>query len=409
MITKQCAILIGGMGTRLGALTQETPKPLLPVAGEPFLEILVGEASRRGFNDILLLAGYKAAVVEEFAAALGSKIPADFRVRVSIEAAPLGTGGAVAHAADSLEDQFLLLNGDTWFDFNWLDLFSVANGGCAVAARFVPDADRHETLAISETGAVTRIVPRATNSGSGLVNGGVYVLRKAELNGFGESFSIEADLLPRLTARSQLRAREYDGYFLDIGVPETFKTAQSEIPAQRRRPAIFFDRDGVLNHDDNYVGSVEKLRWISGAKAAVRLANDCGYYVFVVTNQAGVARGYYGEDAVRSLHSSMADELRGVGAYVDDWRYCPYHPQGSVERYRRSHPWRKPEPGMILDLMQRWPVDPAGSMLIGDKESDCAAAEAAGIEPVLFKGGDLYEFVADLIAAKSTDGRGIPE
>lgn len=407
MTTTQCAILIGGMGTRLGALTQETPKPLLPVAGQPFLEILVGEAVRRGFTDILLLAAYKAAVVQDFASSLLSKLPEDCQVSVSIEPAPLGTGGAVAYAADSLHDQFLLLNGDTWFDFNWLDLIGVANRGCAVAARLVDNADRHETLVISDTGAVTRISPRATNSGPGLINGGVYVLRKSELIGFAESFSIEADLLPSLIARSQLHAREYDSYFIDIGIPATFQAAQSEIPARRRRPAIFFDRDGVLNYDDNYVGSVEQFRWIPGAKEAVRLANDSGYYVFVVTNQSGVARGYYNEDAVRSVHSWMAEELRGVGAYVDDWRYCPYHPHGTVEAYRSSHPWRKPEPGMILDLLEKWPVDVAGSMLIGDKESDCAAARAARIEPVLFEGGNLHQLVADLIGVKR-NGHGIP-
>ena len=409
MITNQCAILIGGMGTRLGALTRETPKPLLPVGGEPFLDVLVTEALRRGFTDILLLAGYKAAVVQDYAAQVQSRLPSGCQLRVSVEPEPLGTGGAVALAMDWLQEEFLLLNGDTWFDFNWLSLFDLAEGGSAVAARRVPNADRHETLRISGEGTVTGIVPRAAGSGSAVVNGGVYVLRKSDLQGFPEASSIEADLLPRLIERSQLKAREYQSYFLDIGIPETFEAAQTEIPAQRRRPAVFLDRDGVLNHDDNYVGSVDRFRWIDGAKEAVRLANDSGYYVFVVTNQAGVARGLYGEDAVRALHSWIAQELRASGAYVDDWRYCPYHPEGSVERYRSRHPWRKPEPGMIVDLLENWPVDASRSLLIGDKESDCAAARSAGIRPVLFEGANLYDLMAELLAAGRANEVGTSE
>jgi D-glycero-D-manno-heptose 1,7-bisphosphate phosphatase len=212
-----------------------------------------------------------------------------------------------------------------------------------------------------------------------------------------DRFSIESDLLPRLVDRGELRARRYDGFFLDIGVPETFASAQVDVPAQRRRPAIFFDRDGVLNHDDNYVGSADRFRWIDGAKDAVRMANDHGYYVFVVTNQAGVARGFYGEEDVRSLHRWIAADLRESGAWVDDWRFCPFHLDAAIEAYRGSHPWRKPEPGMLLDLMDHWPVDRERSLLIGDQESDLAAAKSAGVRAEQFTGGNLREFLAEQI------------
>lgn len=396
MIPSQCAILLGGAGTRLGGLTRETPKPLLHVGGAPFVDVLVGEALRRGFTDILMLAGHKAHVVNEYIQALATRLPADCKVSISTEPEPLGTGGALLHAWDRLAECFLLLNGDTWFDFNWLNLAALAGDHCAIAAREVPTADRYESLEISSD-IVTAIVARGSASGPALINGGVYCLRRDALKGHPEKFSIEADLLPRLVRQGHLRARSYQGFFLDIGIPETFALAQIAIPGQQQRPAIFFDRDGVLNHDTNYVGSADRFEWVDGAIETVRLANELGYYVFVVTNQAGVARGYFTEHEVRALHRWMEAQLRQAGAWIDDFRYCPYHPDGTVEGYRHAHPWRKPAPGMLRDLIESWPVQLERSVMIGDQPTDLAAAAAAGIRGELFTGGNLRTFAEPIL------------
>jgi D-glycero-D-manno-heptose 1,7-bisphosphate phosphatase len=396
----QCVILVGGLATRLGPIAAECPKPLLEVDGQPFLATLLEECDRRGFSRILLLAGHQASQVAQFAEMIRRSPRLQLQVDISVEPEPKGTAGALRHARDSLDSEFLLLNGDSWFDFNWLDLAQFA-ANCpsydvAMALRREQDATRFGVVQL-HGGNVKGFVERGTRDG-GLINGGVYVCRRSITADLPAQGSLERDVFPLLAASGRVCGKEYDGPFIDIGVPSSYSEAQSIVHNTKRRPAAFLDRDGVINLDPGYVFRCGDLTWVEGAVDAIKLLNDKGFYVFVITNQSGVARGYYTEEDVRAFHRHMLGALRRSGAAIDDFRYCPDHPDGTIETYRRVSNWRKPEPGMILDLLEHWPIDFARSFLIGDKSSDIAAAAAAGLPGYVFNGDNLFQTVMTIIA-----------
>ncbi|MDT8903826.1 D-glycero-alpha-D-manno-heptose-1,7-bisphosphate 7-phosphatase [Anaeroselena agilis] len=159
------------------------------------------------------------------------------------------------------------------------------------------------------------------------------------------------------------------------------------------RPAAFFDRDGVLNVDKGYLYRSEEFEWIPGAVETIKRLNDQGFLVFVVTNQSGVARGYYREEDVVRLHAWMNGELANHGARIDKFYYCPHYTEGPAREYVKACQCRKPLPGLILAAFAEWDIDREKSFLIGDKDSDLAAAEAAGIRGYKFAAGNLAAFL----------------
>ncbi|MEM7425244.1 MAG: HAD-IIIA family hydrolase [Pseudomonadota bacterium] len=401
----QCVILVGGLGTRLGEISRTCPKPMLPVGGRPFVERLIENAARFGFSEFLLLAGHHSDVVRRHFATGAYDTPGrTVNVKVLVEPEPRGTGGALRFAADHLQAKFLMLNGDAFFDFNWLDLVAAPMPAEVVGwigLRQMADASRFGIVTTDETGRMLQMLERPEAPGPGMINGGVYWLNRniIDLIPADEAVSIERTVFPALVSRKALYARAYDGMFVDIGVPDDYQRAQTMPLSQR--PAVFFDRDGVLNHDAGYTHRREDFRWIDGAVEAIKAVNDRGMFAFVVTNQAGVARGYYSEDDVQALHQWMSEQLALQGAHIDDFRYCPHHPDAGRGAYRASCSWRKPGPGMLKDLLAHWPVDLARSCLVGDKPSDLEAAEGAGVEALHFQGGNLHAFIEARLEAGS--------
>jgi len=394
MMTKQAMVLVGGKGTRLGALAACTPKPLMPIDAETvFLDEVLFNIARYGFDDIVLLAGH---LHEQFTDRYSGKKVHDATIRVVVEPAPAGTAGALVNAAPVLAETFLFANGDTLFDINLrrLDkLLADAPGAvAALALRRVPDPARFGSVDLRD-GAIVGFREKSTaHSGQeGLINGGIGLMRREILSFMDRMpLSIETNVYPRLAAAGHLAGAEFSGYFIDIGLPDTLAQARDKIPQRRPRPAVFLDRDGVLNHDAGYTHRVEDLKWIPGAIETIRRMNDRGALVFVITNQAGIARGYYRPAEVERFHAAMVADLAREGAHIDAFYICPYHPEAEVEAYRHAdHPDRKPNPGMILKALAEWPIDPSRSVLIGDQETDIEAARRAGVKGLLYTGGNL--------------------
>ena len=400
---RQCAILAGGQATRLGDIAAETPKPVLHVAGRPFIAWLMREMLRFGVEEFVILTGHLPRAVEDAVLTAAEDLPKRVTVRFSEEPQRAGTGGALYHAGPLLADRFLLCNGDSLFNCNIAALLAGwAQDGPDVLGRMVvraaPDASRYGTVTL-DGDRVADFIERPANpqAGPGLINAGIYALDRRVLDRLSLSCSLERDVLAPLAQAGALRATCQDGWFVDIGIPDDLAHARRALAGCMNRPALFLDRDGVLNVDHGYVGSRERWDWVDGAREAVALASAHGWHVFVVTNQAGVARGLYGEADVVALQRWVADELRRAGGTLDDWRHCPYHSEGCLDAYRRESDWRKPAPGMILDLLRAWEIDPRHCLMVGDKESDMQAAARAGIQGHLFTGGDLLAFTRPLL------------
>lgn len=143
--------------------------------------------------------------------------------------------------------------------------------------------------------------------------------------------------------------------------------------------ALFLDRDGVINIDKGYVHRISDFIFTDGIFELCRVARDLDYLTVVVTNQSGIARGFFSEADYQNLTRWMRERFTAEGVALSGVYHCPYHPEATVEEYRRASGWRKPAPGMLLQAAADLALDLGRSVMIGDKEDDVAAARAAGL------------------------------
>jgi D-glycero-D-manno-heptose 1,7-bisphosphate phosphatase len=177
-------------------------------------------------------------------------------------------------------------------------------------------------------------------------------------------------------------------------------------PSDRTRPALLLDRDGVLNVDAGYVGRFQDIRWIPGAMETLAVFAKANWHICVVTNQSGIARGYFTEQEVEVLHAQMKGAVSRFGGRIDAFYYCPYHADSRTLRYRvANHPDRKPNPGMLLKALTEHHADAARSIMVGDKLDDLEAARRAGVRPIHYNSPTRLDDFLSMELARDFVGR----
>jgi D-glycero-D-manno-heptose 1,7-bisphosphate phosphatase len=163
-------------------------------------------------------------------------------------------------------------------------------------------------------------------------------------------------------------------------------------------PAIFLDRDNTLTIDEGYSFEIEKFQWVNGAAQALSAFQKAGIPVFIVTNQGGIGRGLFSVDDMNLFHQYLYKMAKSVGGSIQDIAYCPHHPLAVTDALKTPCRCRKPEPGLLFDLADKWLIDLSQSVMIGDRSSDIEAGQRAGCHSYLFDGGNLNQLAQHIIA-----------
>ncbi len=371
-------ILAGGFGTRLSHIVKDAPKPMAPIQGRPFLKYLIDYLGKQGFNDIILLTGYKGDIIENYfldGRSFGVQI------KYSRETDPLGTGGAVKKAAERFcpNEDFIVINGDTYFDAGikyLMDYHHLSNSLISMALKYKSDVKRYGSVKLSGN-RVIEFVEKRSDLDDGFINGGIYVLSHRAISYFNKQgiLSLENEVLPGIMKNSEeiISGIPFGGRFIDIGVPEDYYRADKVLESwinEDKIKAAFLDRDGTITEDTGYTYRPEELNFIPGAITFLKELQKMNYRLIIVTNQAGIGKGRFTEKEFINFQEEMQKKLLDYDIGILDSFYCPYHKEAVIEKFKKESLLRKPGPGMILEAADKHNIDLYRSLMIGDKESD---------------------------------------
>lgn len=408
----RAVILVGGRGTRLGAVTAQLPKPLVPVNGVALLDRQLDELALYGFTDVTLLASHLPEQIEAHVRARAERIP---RVRVHREQAPLGTAGGLHEIADELTDPFLLVYGDVLFDMDLRRLVAAHRASSGIATLVVHPNDHPYDSDLVEVDAANRVTAvhakphPAGRHFHNLVNAGMYVMSPGILDVIprGEATDFGRDIFPAVFATHPLFAYPTPEYIKDMGTPDRLARVSADEASGKvarwnldhSRPAVFLDRDGVLNESDGYIDSPEKLRVMPGVADAIRRLNGSDFLSVVVTNQPVVARNLCTLDGLDDIHKKLEWELGERHAWLDAIFACPHHPDrgfpGENVVYKVDCECRKPKTGMIDAARARFNIDMSRSFIVGDSARDILCGRAAGVTTIGVACGEGCRDVTD--------------
>ncbi len=393
----EAIVLAGGFGTRLKGCVDNLPKPLAPIGEKPFLNYLLDYLYANGAHRIIISTGFMAQTVENTIGRAYRGMTVDY----CKEETPLGTGGAIKKALGMCKSETaVVVNGDSFFD---VDLFEMkkfhdsSDNPITLAARNVVNAENSGFIK-AENGKLCGFREKGVKA-SGLINGGIYFIKKNTLDGITEEkFSFEKQVLE--SDYCSVGVFESNGYFIDIGIPENYRKAQAEkehLNTKRTRKAVFLDRDGTINIDKCHLFRSDDFEFLPNADKAIATIKENGYLAIVVTNQAGIAKNLYKISDAEALHDFINSELRRMhGIIADGYYYCPHHPQAIIDEYRADCTCRKPQPGLILKAVSDFAdigieIDLKNSFMLGNRMSDILAGTNAGVGQNILIGSDEPE------------------
>lgn len=370
----QAVLLVGGFGTRLSHVVKDVPKPMAPIKDVPFLKYIYDQLTSMGVDNFIFLTGHKADVIENYFK--------DYKnIRFIRETSPLGTGGALLNAYEYLDDSFLFVNGDTFFDIDLsiLEDFSF-DKPFVMALRYTDNIERYGFVKLDANNSY--LIDSFVEKGclpkdqiDGYINGGFYIVKKTVLEGFtadfnGQMISFENEVIPKLISTHSAYGLPMGGAFIDIGVPEDYFAAQNVIPkrlAQDTHPALFIDKDGTMIVDSGYCHGKD-IELIDETIPLVKSYKEQGYYLVMITNQAGVAKSKFGTDDMNANINAVAQAYAKEGITFDDIELCCYHEDAVLNEYKYKSLARKPNPGMLLKACEKLRIDLSKSIMYGDNE-----------------------------------------
>jgi mannose-1-phosphate guanylyltransferase / phosphomannomutase len=401
----QLVILAGGRGTRLGEHTRTIPKPMVTIGGRPNLEHQLLLAKRNGFASLLFLVSHLADRIKAY---FGDGRRFGMEISYCTEIPPLGTAGALYHARTQLQDRFLLLYGDVFIECDLARLYAQHAEQNPLATLVVHPNDHPEDSDLVEVDAdgwISAIHPKPRPADQylpNLVNAGVAMIERKLLGLIppGQPGDLAHDIFPAAVHMRGLRAYRSAEYFKDFGTPDRLARVRSDFAngktarctRQHRRPAVFLDRDGVINHEVSRLSDPAQMQLICDAAGAIRRLNEAGFLVIVVTNQSVVARGECTHEMLRLIHYKMETLLGREHAWIDALYFCPHHPDkgfaGEIAELKVDCACRKPKTGMFEQAVHDWNILLSGSYAVGDSRRDVIAARRMGIVTIGVKTGN---------------------
>lgn len=369
-------ILAGGKGQRIKKYTKFIPKPLIKIKQKPFLKYLLNYYSKYDFNKILLLCGYKGNKIKKiYHKKKINLIP----IECIIEKRRLGTGGALYQIKNKLKNDFLLVNGDSFLEFDFKKFLEKKFQSNSLGKIILVSKKSYKTN--NKLSSLKLDYKKNLIKFNGdYMNAGIYFFKKKILkNILKTNYSLENDILPKLILKNKIEGVLGKGFFIDIGTYKNLKIAKKQLYKITKNSAAFLDRDGVINHDTGYVHQIKDFKVKKNVFAAIRYLNKKKINVFVVTNQAGIGKGYFTEKDFINFQTQVKKLLIKNKCYINDLRYSPFHPEAKIKKYRKITKLRKPGNLMIKNLKNNWNIDLSKSFMIGDKETDKIAAQSSKI------------------------------